>query len=233
VLKDISATIEGKEKIGIVGRTGAGKSSMIYSFFRMIELYGGSILIDDVDISNIYLKDLRSRLSIIPQDPVMFSGTVRTNLDPFDNYTDTELWEILEWVNLKSVIKELPNGLSHNVTEYGENFSVGQRQLICLGRALLRKSKILFLDEATASVDVETDALIQKTVREKFVDSTVVTIAHRLNTIMDSSRTLVLDTGKIAEFDRPSVLLNIENGVFSKMVDETGSAAKFLRSIAK
>jgi len=195
-----------------------------------MELYSGSILIDDIDISTISLRDLRASLSIIPQEPVMFSGTVRTNLDPFDNYTNEALWDVLDLVNLKFVIDSLPNKLLYNVTEHGENFSVGQRQLICLARALLRKSKILFLDEATASVDVETDTLIQSTIREKFVHATVITIAHRLHTVMDSDRVMVLSEGKIAEFDQPSVLLRNRNGIFSKLVAETGLDPTFLRT---
>jgi len=226
VLKNISTTIGSTEKIGVVGRTGAGKSSLILCFFRMTELFSGSIIIDGIDISTLHLKDLRSRLCIIPQDPIMFSGTVRTNLDPFDNYNDEEIWQVLEWVNLKSKIENLQNGLSHAVAEYGENFSVGQRQLICLARALLKKSKLLFLDEATASVDVKTDALIQKTVRDKFNSSTVITIAHRLNTIMDSNRVMVLNAGNIVEFESPEVLLQNKTGFFSNLVNETGFTKK-------
>ncbi|GAM21257.1 hypothetical protein SAMD00019534_044320 [Acytostelium subglobosum LB1] len=234
VLKGISCEIKPKEKIGIVGRTGAGKSSIVLALFRLIEASEGRILIDGKDISIYGLKDLRRNLSIIPQDPVLFSGTLRENLDPFNEYTDDDLWDLLENIQLHPVVKAMEGGLQCKVTENGDNWSVGQRQLICLGRALLRKPKILVLDEATASVDSNTDALIQQTVRAKFSDCTILTIAHRLNTIMDSNRIMVLDAGRISEFDTPHNLLQKTDGLLSWLVDETGPQnSQVLRRLAK
>jgi len=182
--------------------------------FRLIEPDSGKIIIDSIDIGKIGLHELRSKLTIIPQDPVLFSGTIRTNLDPFNTYSDTQLWTALEHSHLKHFVKGLESELEYKVAEGGENLSVGQRQLICLARALLRKTKILILDEATAAVDLETDSLIQNTIRKEFSDCTILTIAHRLNTIMDSNRVLVLDKGKIAEFDSPANLLSHNNSTF-------------------
>uniref|UniRef100_A0A8C7YTQ9 Uncharacterized protein n=1 Tax=Oryzias sinensis TaxID=183150 RepID=A0A8C7YTQ9_9TELE len=221
VLHGITCNIASSEKIGIVGRTGAGKSSLTNCLFRIIEAAEGRILIDDVDISTIGLHDLRSRLTIIPQDPVLFSGTLRMNLDPFDKFSDEELWKALELSHLKDYVAGLQEGLQHEVAEGGENLSVGQRQLLCLARALLRKSRILILDEATAAVDLETDNLIQNTIRKEFAHCTVLTIAHRLHSIMDSSRVMVLDAGKIVEFDSPSNLLECR-GYFYSMAKDAG-----------
>ncbi|XP_017164453.1 canalicular multispecific organic anion transporter 1-like isoform X1 [Poecilia reticulata] len=221
VLKGISCDISGTEKIGIVGRTGAGKSSLANCLFRIIEAADGRILIDNVDISKIGLHDLRNRLTIIPQDPVLFSGTLRMNLDPFDKFSDEELWRVLELSHLKNYVAGLKEELQHEVAEGGENLSVGQRQLLCLARALLRKSRILILDEATAAVDLETDDLIQTTIRKEFSHCTVLTIAHRLHSIMDSSRVMVLDAGKIVEFDSPSNLME-KRGHFYSMAKDAG-----------
>ena len=207
-------------QIGIVGRTGAGKSSLTLSLFRLIEPASGKIVIDSLDVTQIGLHELRSKLTIIPQDPMLFSGTLRSNLDPFGQYTDDQLWMAIEHSHLKDFVKSQENQLEHKVSEGGENLSVGQRQLICLARALLRKTKILVLDEATAAVDVETDSLIQSTIRKEFSDCTIITIAHRLNTIIDSNRVLVLDHGSIAEFDTPDNLLaNYESLFYSLAKD--------------
>ncbi|XP_022785081.1 multidrug resistance-associated protein 1-like [Stylophora pistillata] len=219
VLKQISCDIKPGEKVGIVGRTGAGKSSLALALFRILERAGGKITIDGVDIATLGLQDLRSRITIIPQDPVLFSGDLRLNLDPFSKFTDDQLWHVLEVSHLKNFVSGLSEGLQYTIAEGGENLSVGQRQLVCLARALLRKSKILVLDEATAAVDLETDELIQQTIRREFADRTVFTIAHRLNTIMDYDRVLVLDSGSIAEFDSPANLIS-RNGLFAKLVQD-------------
>ncbi|XP_050087820.1 multidrug resistance-associated protein 1 isoform X5 [Anopheles aquasalis] len=222
VLRGISFAVEGGEKVGIVGRTGAGKSSLTLALFRIIESAGGSIIIDGQDISKLGLHALRSRLTIIPQDPVLFSGSLRINLDPFNVHTDDEIWKALEHAHLKSFVKGLTAGISHEVTEGGENLSVGQRQLICLARALLRKTKVLILDEATAAVDLETDDLIQRTIRTEFKDCTVLTIAHRLNTILDSDKVIVLDKGQIVEFAPPNELLQTKSSAFYSMAKDAG-----------
>ncbi|KAG1691092.1 Multidrug resistance-associated protein 1 [Nymphon striatum] len=222
VLKNVSCEIEPLEKIGVCGRTGAGKSSLTLALFRIIESAGGKIIIDDIDISNLGLHDLRSKLTIIPQDPFLFSGTLKRNLDPFNNYSESDIWIALEHAHLKAFVGNLQKGLEFNVAEGGENLSVGQRQLICLARALLRKTRILILDEATAAVDLETDELIQETIRREFKDCTIITIAHRLNTIMDNSRVMVLDQGQIAEFDTPHNLLKIQDSIFYTMAKDAG-----------
>uniref|UniRef100_A0A672QSE7 Multidrug resistance-associated protein 1 n=1 Tax=Sinocyclocheilus grahami TaxID=75366 RepID=A0A672QSE7_SINGR len=220
-ISDISVNIEGGEKVGIVGRTGAGKSSLTLGLFRIIEAAQGEICVDGVNIAELGLHELRSRITIIPQDPVLFSGSLRMNLDPFDGYTDEEVWRALELAHLKNFVSGLPDKLNHECSEGGENLSLGQRQLVCLARALLRKTKILVLDEATAAVDLETDNLIQSTIRTQFEDCTVLTIAHRLNTIMDYTRVLVLDKGQMAEFDSPSNL-TAKKGIFYKMAKDSG-----------
>ncbi|KAF9215156.1 Multidrug resistance-associated protein 1 [Podila verticillata] len=254
VIKNISLDIRPGEKIGIVGRTGAGKSSLTLALFRIVEAAnsywakasdnsesfdsghkadesatavhvgigsmdsededGGSIEIDGINISTVGLEDLRQHLAIIPQDPTLFAGTVQA--------TDAELWEALERSHLKPYIQFLSGGLSHEVLQGGENFSVGQRSLICLARALLRKAKILVLDEATAAVDVETDQLIQKTIREEFRDRTILTIAHRIKTVMDSDRILVLDQGRVQEFEAPQVLLKNQESFFYRLAQQAG-----------
>ncbi|XP_076766694.1 multidrug-Resistance like Protein 1 isoform X1 [Xylocopa sonorina] len=224
VLRGLSFSVKGGEKVGIVGRTGAGKSSLTLALFRIIEAADGKILIDDIDVAKLGLHDLRSRLTIIPQDPVLFSGTLRMNLDPFNRHTDDEVWRALEHAHLKSFVKNLASGLLHEVSEGGENLSIGQRQLICLARALLRKTKVLILDEATASVDLETDDLIQTTIRQEFRDCTVLTIAHRLNTILDSDRVLVLDNGRIMEYDSPETLLHDSSSLFNSIAKDAGLA---------
>ncbi|XP_069939625.1 multidrug resistance-associated protein 1 isoform X2 [Cherax quadricarinatus] len=222
VVKDISFHINGGDKIGIVGRTGAGKSSLTLGLFRIIEAAGGNISIDDISIASIGLHDLRGKLTIIPQDPVLFSGTLRMNLDPFSMYDDSNVWSALEHSHLKEFVSSLSNGLQHEISEGGDNLSVGQRQLVCLARALLRKTRVLILDEATAAVDLETDDLIQQTIRREFCDCTVLTIAHRLNTIMDSTRVLVLDKGEVKEFDTPAALLKNKASLFYGMAKDAG-----------
>ncbi|GAB5588211.1 hypothetical protein Unana1_03111 [Umbelopsis nana] len=224
VLKGISFKVAPKEKVGIVGRTGAGKSSLSLSLFRIIEAASGNIFVDGVDISSIGLHDLRSRLTIIPQDPVLFAGTVRDNLDPFNAHDDVEIWQVLENSHLKDHIAKLEGKLNATVLEGGENFSVGQRQLICLARALLRRTTVLVLDEATAAIDVETDAIIQETIRREFADCTILTIAHRINTVMDSNKILVLDKGTIAEYDSPKNLLANPDSVFYSLAKQAGQA---------
>lgn len=244
VLKNISLEIKPSEKIGIVGRTGAGKSSLTLALFRIIEATDGNIDIDDIDTSSIGLYDLRSQLNIIPQDAAAFEGTVRENLDPFGNHSDEELWKVLELAHLKEHVEQMKTepkkeedrkkkknddepvkpqvGLNARVLEGGSNLSSGQKQLLCLARALLKKSQVLVLDEATAAVDVQTDKIIQETIRSNFKDKTILTIAHRLDTIMDSDRVLVLERGQVKEFDSPETLLKDTEGEFYSLCKEGG-----------
>ncbi|KAJ9547840.1 hypothetical protein OSB04_020383 [Centaurea solstitialis] len=212
--------VSGGKKIGIVGRTGSGKSTLIQVLFRLIEPEGGRIIIDNIDISTIGLHDLRSRLSIIPQDPTLFEGTIRGNLDPLEEHSDQEVWEALDKSQLGDVVREKELKLNAPVLENGDNWSVGQRQLVSLGRALLKQARILVLDEATASVDSATDNLIQKIIRTEFKDCTVCTIAHRIPTVIDSDLVLVLSDGQVAEFDSPSRLLEDKFSMFYKLVTE-------------
>uniref|UniRef100_A0A8C4VPV4 Multidrug resistance-associated protein 4 n=1 Tax=Gopherus evgoodei TaxID=1825980 RepID=A0A8C4VPV4_9SAUR len=223
VLRHLSVLIKSKEKVGIVGRTGAGKSSLIAALFRLAEPKG-RIWIDKYLTSELGLHDLRKKISIIPQEPVLFTGTMRKNLDPFNEYTDEELWNVLEEVQLKEAVEELPDKMETQLAESGSNFSVGQRQLVCLARAILKKNKILIIDEATANVDARTDELIQKTIREKFAQCTVLTIAHRLNTIIDSDKIMVLDAGRLKEYNEPYILLQEKESLFYKMVQQVGKA---------
>uniref|UniRef100_A0A0K8VHX2 Putative multidrug resistance-associated protein lethal(2)03659 n=1 Tax=Bactrocera latifrons TaxID=174628 RepID=A0A0K8VHX2_BACLA len=224
VLKSLNLEIQSCEKVGIVGRTGAGKSSLINALFRL-SYNDGSIIIDTRDTNDLGLHDLRSKISIIPQEPVLFSGTMRYNLDPFEEYSDAKLWEALDEVKLKGVVSELPSGLQSKISEGGGNFSVGQRQLVCLARAILRENKILVLDEATANVDPQTDALIQLTIRSKFKHCTVLTIAHRLHTVMDSDKVLVMDAGRAVEFGSPFELLTeSKTKIFYGMVKQAGNS---------
>ncbi|XP_031342454.1 multidrug resistance-associated protein 4-like isoform X5 [Photinus pyralis] len=232
-LKDLNMTISSKQKIGIVGRTGAGKSSIIAALFRLVNI-DGSISIDNVDICSLNLRDLRAKMSIIPQDPVLFTSSIRNNLDPFGEYDDEILWKALEEVRLKDVVLNLPSGLNFEISQDGSNFSVGQRQLLCLARAIVKDNKILILDEATANVDMETDTLIQETIRTQFSNCTVLTVAHRLNTIIDSDKVLVMDMGVAVEFDHPHLLLQNQNGVFYNLVQQTGAVmAEILADMAK
>ncbi|XP_058839985.1 ATP-binding cassette sub-family C member 4-like [Topomyia yanbarensis] len=230
VLKDLNFSIQPNEKIGIVGRTGAGKSSLIQALFRLAP-YEGVIEIDGIDTKTLGLKDLRSKISIIPQDPILFSGTLRSNLDPCEEKTDEELWNALDQVELKEAVSSLAGGLECKMSDGGSNFSMGQRQLVCLARAILRKNKILVLDEATANVDPETDKLIQTTIRTQFADCTVLTIAHRLHTVMDSDRVLVMDAGRVVEFGHPHKLMHGATGYLRRLVEQTGvaTAASLIR----
>ncbi|KAK9365725.1 P-loop containing nucleoside triphosphate hydrolase protein [Lipomyces kononenkoae] len=222
VLRDINLTIKPREKVGIVGRTGAGKSSLTLALFRMIEPVGGFISIDRVNTSKIGLRDLRQRLAIIPQDSQAVEGSVRENLDPGSRFSDDQLWHALELSHLKNHIASMDGQLLARVNEGGSNFSVGQRQLMSLARALLTSSKVLVLDEATAAVDVETDQIIQETIRKEFKDRTILTIAHRLNTIMDSDRIIALAAGRVVEFDTPQALLSNKNSMFYTLCSHGG-----------
>ncbi|XP_067915013.1 ATP-binding cassette sub-family C member 9 isoform X2 [Heterodontus francisci] len=218
VLKHVKAYITPGQKVGICGRTGSGKSSLSLAFFRMVDIFEGKIIIDGIDICKLPLHTLRSRLSIILQDPVLFSGSIRFNLDPECKCTDDRLWEALEIAQLKNVVKSLPGGLNAMVTEGGENFSVGQRQLFSLARAFVRKSSILIMDEATASIDMATESILQKVVMTAFANCTVVTIAHRVHTILTADLVIVMKRGNILEYDKPESLLAHEGGIFASFV---------------
>lgn len=238
VLKHINLVISPGEKIGVVGRTGAGKSTLSMALFRLLEPTAGTISIDNIDITSIGLRDLRSHIAIIPQDAQAFEGTIRSNLDPFEKFSDDDLWHAIELSHLKfhleTIAKEINDDSEYSdrsrlespldipVREAGSNLSVGQKQLLCLARALLNKSKILVLDEATASVDVETDRIIQETIRKEFADRTILTIAHRLDTVFDSDRIIVLDGGEVKEFDKPETLLEQKDSIFYKLCDNGG-----------
>ena len=255
VLKHLTFSIEPNQRVGIVGRTGAGKSSLTLALFRFLEAKTGGIYIDGLDISKVRLEDLRSRLAIIPQDPVLFSGTIRSNLDPFEERSDEELMDALRRVRLlpssSSAASESPTtpisttlssgsssaihslsekptrknpfcSLHSQISPSGLNLSQGQRQLLCLARANITRSKIMILDEATSAVDMATDALIQRSIREEFADSTLIVIAHRLSTIADFDKILVLDQGEVREFGSPRELLKVDGGLFKGMVCESG-----------
>ncbi|WCJ21343.1 ABC transporter C family member 4 [Euphorbia peplus] len=219
VLKGISLSIYGGEKIGVVGRTGSGKSTLIQVFFRLVEPSGGKIIIDGIDICMLGLHDLRSRFGIIPQEPVLFEGTVRSNIDPIGQYSDEDIWKSLERCQLKDVVAAKPEKLDAPVADNGDNWSVGQRQLLCLGRVMLKRSRLLFMDEATASVDSKTDGVIQRIIREDFATCTIISIAHRIPTVMDCDRVLVIDAGRAKEFDKPSRLLE-SRSLFGALVQE-------------
>uniref|UniRef100_A0A8C9Z0F0 ATP-binding cassette, sub-family C (CFTR/MRP), member 10 n=1 Tax=Sander lucioperca TaxID=283035 RepID=A0A8C9Z0F0_SANLU len=220
-LDGVSLVVRPGEKVGIVGRTGSGKSTLFQALFRMVELNRGQILLDGLDISSVGLSQLRSRLAIIPQDPFLFSGTIRENLDPCGRHSDQQLLDVVDQCHLSSVVNRM-GGLDAEVGERGRSFSVGQRQLLCLARALLTQAKVLCIDEATASVDQKTDKLLQQTIREKFQDMTVLTIAHRINTIMDCDRVLVMHAGKVVEFDTPAALCQTDHSILQRLVGQTG-----------
>ena len=205
ILRDISFTIAPGEKVGIAGRTGAGKSSIVAALFRMPQPTG-DVIVDNVNFSGINIQSCRRAMSVITQNPVLFTGSLRMNLDPCEEHGDTKIWQALEEARLKTVIEKLPNQLSEEIRECGANFSVGERQLLCLARALLKKDKIIVLDEATANVDHKTDQLIQETIRTKCKDCTVIAIAHRLNTVIDYDRVLVVENGRIVGNDKPENL---------------------------
>jgi len=232
VVDGLSFHIENYDKIGIVGRTGAGKSTLISMLLRLGE-NKGLIQIDGYDINDLTLRHLRKNISIIPQDPVLFSATLRKNLDPFEQYEDADIWQSLEKVQMKESISSYPDCLETKITESGSNLSVGERQLLCLARAILEKNKILMIDEATANVDQGTDELIQQTIREAFKECTVLTIAHRLNTIIDYDKLMVMDKGVLVEFDSPKELLKNQDGYFYALVEEVDHReAERLKTIA-
>ncbi|KAL3283457.1 hypothetical protein HHI36_006601 [Cryptolaemus montrouzieri] len=220
VLKNLNLLIEPREKVGIVGRTGAGKSSLLSALFRLVKV-DGIIEIDGFNTGDLPLKTVRSKLSIIPQDPVLFNGTLRYNLDPFNEYDDSVLYEALKAVELDASSTQMRR-LSAKVRDRGTNYSIGQRQLICLARAIIRRNKIVILDEATANVDSETDVAIQKTMKKQFSDCTVLTVAHRLSTVINSDKILVIDAGELVEIGHPYVLMNNTGGKFYSMVAQTG-----------
>lgn len=220
VLKGLTCTLPGGKKTGIVGRTGGGKSTLIQALFRIVEPCIGQVLIDGIDICTIGLHDLRTRLSIIPQDPVMFEGTLRSNIDPLGEYSDEQIWEALDSCHLGDEVRKNELKLDWTVRGNGKNWSAGQRQLVCLGRVILKRRKILVLDEATSSVDPITDNLIQKTLKHQFPECAVITIAHRITSVLDSDKVLLLDNGAIAEYDEPAKLLEDSASLFSKLVSE-------------
>ncbi|XP_021840002.2 ABC transporter C family member 10 [Spinacia oleracea] len=220
VLKGISCVFEGGDKIGIVGRTGSGKTTLIGALFRLVEPVGGTIIVDGINICLIGLHDLRSRLGIIPQDPTLFDGSVRFNLDPLCQHSDGEIWEVLGKCQLKEAVQKKEEGLNSFVMEDGINWSMGQRQLFCLGRALLRRSKVLVLDEATASIDSATDTILQRTIRTEFAGCTVITVAHRIPTVMDCTKILGISDGKLVEYDEPMKLMKDEDSLFGQLVKE-------------
>uniref|UniRef100_A0A4W2CTZ2 Multidrug resistance-associated protein 4 n=1 Tax=Bos indicus x Bos taurus TaxID=30522 RepID=A0A4W2CTZ2_BOBOX len=223
VLKNVEMFVNPREKCGIVGRTGVGKSSLIAALLRLSEPKGG-IRIDGIWTNDIGLHDLRKKTSVAPQEPVLFTGTMRKNLDPFNEHMDEELWNALEEVQLKESIEGLPAKMNTELAESGLNLSVGQKQLVCLARAILRKNQILILDKATSYVDPRTDELIQKRIHERFAQCTVLTVAHRLSTVIDCEFVLVLDSGTQKEYSRPYILLQNRNSLFYKMVQQLGEA---------
>jgi ABC-type multidrug transport system fused ATPase/permease subunit len=225
VLNQLSLSVRGGEKIGVVGRTGSGKSSLMLCLFRLLGKQTGLITIDGVDISSIDVSKLRQKLAIIPQDPVMFAGTIRYNLDPIGRHTDEDMWLALERSHVAKSVRALPGQLAAELAENGSNLSVGERQLMCMARVLLQDAKIMILDEATAAIDSQTDALIQTTIRQEFNHCTVLTIAHRLETVLDSDKVLVLGEGRVLEFDDPTVLQQQESSYFRGLLQAAAAGA--------
>ena len=221
VLKNLNFVIQGKEKVGIVGRTGRGKSTITLCLFRILEATEGKILIDDVDISKLGLEILRHNLTIIPQDPALMEGSLRYNIDPLEKSDDNEIIKVMEKIGFDYIIKRDKQGLNQEIAEGGSNLSVGEKQLICITRAILRKSKIIIMDEATASIDYKTEEIIQKAVSEILNDSTFITIAHRIKTILNYDRILTLDNGKIVDFDTPKNLLNDKKSLFYELYSKS------------
>ena len=220
VLSNISFKIEASQKIGVVGRTGAGKSTLCLALCRIVEAASGQIFIDGVDISKISLQNLREKIAIIPQDPTLFEGTLRFNLDPENKSSDPELIELLKLASLENLIDRNIEGLYQQIDAKGDNLSSGEKQLICICRAILRRNKIVLMDEATANIDIKTEETIQKLINERFRDATVITIAHRLNTIINSDKVLVLDKGKVAEFDTPKILMEDSSTIFYSFIQK-------------
>ena len=221
VLKNINFTINPKEKIGIVGRTGSGKSTITLCLFRIIEPLSGKILIDDVDITKIGLDKLRKNLTIIPQDPALMEGTLRYNIDPLNLNKDIDIINIMEKIGFNYIIENNPLGINQIIQEGGSNLSVGDKQLICITRAILRKSKIIIMDEATANIDYQTEEIIQKAINEILNNSSVITIAHRIKTIINSDKIIVLENGEIVDFDTPKKLLENKNGLFYNLYSKS------------
>lgn len=233
VLRDINLEIRDKEKVGIVGRTGAGKSSIIQALFRICEPEAGSVYeIGGCDALRMGLHSLRQSISVIPQTPFLFKGTIKRNLDPLEAKPDHELWEALEGANLRQTVEAMPEKLMTDISNTDEVFSVGQKQLLCLARALLQKNRFLVLDEATSNVDMQTDHFIQQCIKSKFRDTTVITVAHRLNTIADYDKVVVMDRGQVVEMGAPYELLG-RNGTFAEMVQHTGRNAEIIRRAAR
>ena len=219
VLKGLDVEIVAGEKIGVVGRTGAGKSSLILAILRLVEPCGGRILLDGVDTKKLGLHDLRRLFAVIPQDPVLFTGTIRANLDPFSTVSEAMLWEALETVNMAAHVRAMDGGLDAAVSEGGKNLSFGQRQMLCVARAKLKDCRVLLMDEATSGIDVVTDRLVHSTLHKAFKDHTIVTIAHRLETIMQSDRILVMDDGAAKELAPPQQLLQDPASLFAKLAE--------------
>jgi len=225
IIRGLNLSISQRQRVGICGRTGSGKSSLLLALLRIVEPTEGEIFVDGVNVCKIGLGDLRSRISLVPQDAVLFSGTLRFNVDPLQHHDDAAVWSALERSHLGNHVRSLPNGLNAEVAERGENFSHGQRQQICLARALLRHTRILLLDEATSAIDPDTDALMQATLRSEFTESTILCIAHRINTIVDFDHVVVMDSGQVVEQGNPKQLLK-KGGPFAGLSKAGATSSK-------